>query len=95
MSGAAKGQRHPALRAAAVSLGGIQDQAGFSDAEAKRWLLDAIAEPASRRKDEDTIEWGLANGRSRPIELRAPKRIVAPTHQSTLGNLLFADAQAR
>ncbi|MGD0109446.1 MAG: hypothetical protein ABSC06_36255, partial [Rhodopila sp.] len=67
--GAPDGQRHAALRGAAVSLGGIQDRAGFTDATATRWLLDALDVPASRQKDTDTVAWGLANGRTRPIAL--------------------------
>lgn len=66
---AAPGQKHAAIRAAAVTLGGIQDRGGFSDSEALGWLLDAIAAPASRRKDEDTVRWGLDRGRARPLEL--------------------------
>ena len=67
--GASDGAKHIALRGAAVSLGGIQDRAGFSDGEATGWLLQAINAPVSRRKDEATIAWGLANGRGRPIPI--------------------------
>ena len=63
--------KHRTLRGAAVSLGGIQEQAGFSDAEATRWLLDALPDTVEDwRQAEETIAWGLENGRGRPIELR-------------------------
>jgi hypothetical protein len=79
---APEGQRHVTLRGAAVSLGGIQDRAGFADAEARSWLLDALGVPGSRHKDEDTIAWGLANGRGRPIDFEPPRSRAAPREPS-------------
>lgn len=83
--GAPEGQRHVTLRGAAVSLGGIQDRAGFTDAAASRWLLDALGVPGSRAKDEDTIAWGLANGRGRPIEFEPPRHPPQTHHPAPRG----------
>jgi hypothetical protein len=67
---AVDGQKHIQLRSAALALGGIQVAAGFTDAEAIQWLLDAL--PAS--VDDWTLAartaaWGLEKGRQTPIEL--------------------------
>ena len=64
------GQKHVALRNAALALGGIQVAAGFTDAEAVQWLLEAL--PASVEDwnaARTTAAWGLEQGRSRPIVL--------------------------
>jgi hypothetical protein len=67
---AVEGQKHPRLRASARSLGGIQAEARFSDADAVQWLMDAL--PNSVKdwvQAESTAKWGLAKGREEPIEL--------------------------
>jgi hypothetical protein len=69
VSGAADGQKHYRLRAAARLLGGIQHRAGFSDSEAAQWLINAL--PAGVKdaiNAERTALWGLDNGRAAPIE---------------------------
>ncbi len=72
---AADGQKHYRLRDIARLLGGIQEQAGFSDAEAVRWLLDALPNTVKdRAAAERTVRWGLDNGRSAPIELGRRER---------------------
>jgi hypothetical protein len=51
-------------------LGGVADRAGFADATAAQWLLDAL--PASVRDWENarrTALWGLAQGRQHPVAL--------------------------
>ncbi len=66
---AGEGQKHFLLRNMALLLGGIADQAGFSDADAVRWLLDALPGTVRDwRAAETTAFWGLANGRQRPLQ---------------------------
>jgi hypothetical protein len=65
---ASEGNIHPSIRAAARLLGGIQAEAGFSDAEATRWLM-AAANLGDEKKAENTIAWGLKKGRGEPLEL--------------------------
>jgi hypothetical protein len=68
------GGKHYAIRNAARSLGGIQAQAGFTDAEAVRWLLDALPQTAKDRAAADkTARWGLDVGRHAEIPLREPR----------------------
>ena len=64
------GQKHIALLRHATALGGIQAAAGFTDAEAVQWLMDALPDTvldwdAAKRTAAD----GLARGRAKPIEL--------------------------
>jgi P4 family phage/plasmid primase-like protien len=67
---AVDGQKHIALRNAALRLGGIQAEVGFTDAEAVQWLLDALPESVEDwNAARATARWGLENGRLRPIEL--------------------------
>lgn len=70
VSKAGEGQKHLQLRSAARALGGIQAEAGFSDAEAIEWLMDALPDTvvdwANAKK---TAEWALASGRDDPIKL--------------------------
>ncbi|MDE2343176.1 MAG: bifunctional DNA primase/polymerase, partial [Betaproteobacteria bacterium] len=54
---AREGTKHHAIRDAALMLGGIQDRAGFSDADATAWLLEATG-LRGERKAENTIAWG-------------------------------------
>ncbi len=65
------GQKHERLRDNAKALGGIAARAGFSNEEAVRWLLDALAgmNVADWKLAERTALWGLAAGRDEPIEL--------------------------
>lgn len=65
---ASEGNIHPSIRAAARLLGGIQAEAGFSDADATRWLMDA-ANLGDEKKAENTIAWGLKKGRGEPLEV--------------------------
>jgi AAA domain len=67
---AVDGQKHFALRNAALILGGIQWAAGFTDAEAVQWMMDALPPSVLDWKlAQETALWGLAQGRQRPIEL--------------------------
>lgn len=66
------GGKHYALRSAARLLGGVQGQARFADAEAVRWLLDALPATArDMRRAARTARWGLDVGRRAPIEIPA------------------------
>ena len=67
---AADGQKHQALRNAALALGGIAEAAEFSDDEATSWLMNAL--PPSVRDwnvARNTAAWGLIAGRERPLKL--------------------------
>lgn len=67
---AAEGQKHYVLRNSALSLGGIQAAAGFSDETAISWLTEALPATVEDWKNaEATAAWGLRAGRERPIEL--------------------------
>ena len=67
---ASDGQKHHTLRAMARLLGGIQDRAGFSDAKAAEWLLDALPSTVKDwRGAAKTADWGLENGRGIPLTL--------------------------
>ena len=64
------GGKHYQLRNAALSLGGIMDQAGITEADALKRLLDALpAGVEDWNNAERTARWGLARGREKPIEL--------------------------
>jgi hypothetical protein len=63
------GERHNRLRASARLLGGIQDRANFSDKQAILWLLEA-AGLEDEAKARDTVEWGLASGREKPLQIQ-------------------------
>ncbi len=68
VSAAPENAKHYRLRDMARLLGGIQEQAGFSDAEAMRWLVDALPGTAlDLEAAKDTAEWGLDVGRAAPI----------------------------
>jgi P4 family phage/plasmid primase-like protien len=87
---ATDGQKHDALLRAARTLGGIQAAAGFTDAEAVQWLMDAL--PASVLDWEaarKTALWGLEQGRQRPIKLQdrpRPGRSHAPPEPPPAGS---------
>ena len=73
------GAKHFQLRNMALLLGGIAEQAGFTDETAIRWLLDALSESVrDMRAAERTAAWGLENGRTRPIEIAFRRDEVAP-----------------
>jgi hypothetical protein len=62
--------KHYTLRKCARLLGGIQTQAGFSDATIIDRLIDALPPSAiDLRAAAKTVEWGLASGRQRPIKV--------------------------
>jgi hypothetical protein len=69
VAAAPEGRKHDDLRRAARLLGGIQHAAGFSDADAIKWLKDALpATVQDWNSAEATISWGLQSGRAKPIE---------------------------
>jgi hypothetical protein len=65
------GQRHLKLRAAACTLGGLLDAAGFTEAEAERELFAAVlaagGNEVRERNARSTIAWGLREGRKKPL----------------------------
>ncbi|HEY0181731.1 MAG TPA: hypothetical protein VGC09_02890 [Rhodopila sp.] len=69
---AGEGERHSRLRAAARTIGGVLDQAGISETEAKRVLLDAVKRSGGNAVNEtnasQTIAWALARGRQAPLQ---------------------------
>jgi hypothetical protein len=71
MAGA--GQKHERLRAAARTLGGVADAAGFSDHDAEEVLFAAVLRAGGaevrERNARATIRWGLSKGRSVPLSL--------------------------
>lgn len=70
VTNAQDGQKHHVLRNAALSLGGIVDAAGLGESEAVDMLVTAL--PASVEDwvgAKRTAEWGVKQGRLRPLEL--------------------------
>lgn len=64
------GSKHVTLRNAALSLGGIAEQAGITTEGTVRRLLEALpASTKDRKLAETTARWGLAQGATRPIGL--------------------------
>ena len=85
---AAEGQKHFTLRNMALLLGGVQQQGGFTDQEAVRWLLDALPHTVKDRKNaERTAQWGIEVGRSTPIE---PPAETPREHVKALAKTAFA-----
>jgi len=81
---ASDGQKHYALRSAARLLGGIQAKAGFCDAEAKDWLVQALPTSAvDQKRAEKTALWGLEKGRADPIPIPTGKREPDPRRKAT------------
>jgi hypothetical protein len=70
---AGPGQKHERLRAAARTLGGLMDEAGFSAADAERVLFDAVKRAGGaevvEKNARGTIAWGLERGRRTPLRL--------------------------
>lgn len=83
VSNAVAGQRHFVRRNAALLLGGIQAAAGFTDAEAVEWILNALPPETNREAQKKTILWGLENGRANPIDLPLDKSELTPAEQET------------
>jgi AAA domain-containing protein/bifunctional DNA primase/polymerase-like protein len=70
VSRASDGSKHFALRNAALSIGGIQEQAGLSDEEAAGVLLNALPRSVNNWANaKATIAWGLDRGKLKPLEL--------------------------
>lgn len=70
---AGSGQKHERLRAAAVTLGGLMSDGGFTASEAEQKLLDAVRRAGGAEINEKnaraTITWGLDRGRNAPLRL--------------------------
>ncbi len=68
---AGPGHKHERLRAAACTMGGLMDEAGFSSADAERVLFDAVKRAGGagvvERNARATIAWGLEKGRQSPL----------------------------
>jgi hypothetical protein len=65
------GSKRIILRNAALTLGGIADRAGFTDAEAVTWLVNALPRTVKNWKiAEQTAAWGVREGRKSPLEFR-------------------------
>jgi hypothetical protein len=72
---ATEGKKHETLRGSALLLGGIQQVAGFSDADAVGWLRDALPDTVKDwRNVKSTVLWGLANGRAKPLNASRARR---------------------
>jgi hypothetical protein len=82
---AAEGQKHLRLRNAGRALGGIQAEAGFSDAEAIGWLIAALPDTVVNWDNaRKTAEWALASGRDEPIKLERFRSVFAGWHRRRL-----------
>ena len=67
---AVDGQKHFALLRIATALGGVQAEAGFTDADAWAWLMECLPDNVDNWAGaEKTALDGLAYGRAKPIEL--------------------------
>ncbi|WP_287995288.1 AAA family ATPase, partial [Acidiphilium sp.] len=79
---AVDGDKHFAVLRNATALGGVQSQAGFSDAEAIEWIIKALRDGGRDVKDWNaaakTAEDGLAAGRKTPIDLGPDRERPAP-----------------
>jgi hypothetical protein len=69
VASAADGHRHPTLRAAACTIGGLLDRVDLSRGEAARMLLDAARDGGAvdLGNASRTIEWGLTRGAQSPL----------------------------
>ena len=64
------GEKHDTLRKTARLLGGIQRDAGFSDATAIQWLVDKLPRSVENWENaRKTAAYGLADGRQYPFSL--------------------------
>jgi hypothetical protein len=67
---AVEGGKHFALLRCAKALGGVQEAAGWSDAEVIQWLMDALPDTVNDWKlAARTAKDGLARGRALPTML--------------------------
>lgn len=70
VSQAPEGQKHFALRNYALYLGGLAHLTGLSDTDLVRRLMDALpATVQDHRNAQRTAEWGVKEGRSKPVDL--------------------------
>ncbi len=73
LENASDGSRHAILRAASTTIGGVMDQAGLSEGEASKLLLDAVLVAGGTLVDQrnaaGTIAWGLKRGAASPLIL--------------------------
>jgi putative DNA primase/helicase len=84
---AGDGAKHATLRATARTLGGIQEQAGFSDGQALDWLTDAVPKSAKDWKNvKDTTLYGLKVGRDHPLDLDKDRVQYTNVHSKTNGH---------
>jgi len=69
------GERHPRLRAAARTIGGVIDAAGIATTDAERTLLAAVERAGAEDMERAaaTVAWGLENGRKAPLTLRGKR----------------------
>ncbi len=73
------GGKHFTLRNSARLLGGIQQQAGFTQETAIKWLLDELPDGVKDLNNaEKTAAWGLEHGRHNPIEVEERREHHAP-----------------
>lgn len=69
VASAVDGAKHETLRNAALSLGGIQQAAGFSDEQAVEMLIGALPSAKDWTAARVTAKWGIEHGRLRPLVL--------------------------
>lgn len=70
VTGAKDGEKHTALRNAALSLGGIIQAAGISRSDAVEMLIEALPDSVEDWDNaKKTAEWGVVKGQERPLEL--------------------------
>lgn len=69
VASASEGHRHPSLRAAACTIGGLLDRVDLSREEASRMLLDAARDAGAVDMENAarTIAWGLTRGAQSPL----------------------------
>ena len=76
---AVDGHKHTALRNAALALGGIQAEAGFSDAQGIQWMMDCLPSTvADWSAAMATAAWGLQQGRDKPLALEDRPHSASP-----------------
>ena len=71
VSCAPDGSKHPTLRAAARTIGGVIAQTNLSESSVIQKLVSAAKQAGAECLDtaEDTAAWGIANGRQRPLHV--------------------------
>ncbi len=84
------GEKHYRLRDMARLLGGIQYKAGFSDAEAIRWLTDALpGNVLDLAAAKETAAWGLDAGRAAPITVQRRERTQPDPRRKAVARAAF------